>query len=436
MTNMQTATDAHSSRAPVDWVNDFHTWLDSRLPGEQFGAWTGRLAVVALTAIIAWLTWLITRHVTVAIIRRMATRTRTQWDDRLVERGFFDRLAWLVPAVIVYLAAPLYAEPFLSSLALDIVLMRLSTAWMVIVGVRSISALLNAAADVYDALDKKKANPISGFVGGVKLVLWIIGGILCTAAITGQNPSGLVAGIGALTAVIMLVFRDSILGLVASFQIFINDLVRVGDWIEMPAHGVDGDVISVTLTTVKVQNWDRTISTIPSYNLISESFKNWRGMQDSDGRRLKRAIAIDMNSVHFCTPSQIERFRRFAFLKDYIDTKQAEVAEYNDTHGIDTSEIINGRRLTNLGTFRAYVLEYLKRHVGINNDMTQMVRQLAPSAEGLPIEIYVFSLDKRWEHYEALQADIFDHLLSVIGQFDLRVFQSPTGNDLAGLGTG
>ena len=417
--------------AAAEWVTGLHDWLEAVLPGDHFGAWTAKLAVVAVTVAVAWLAFLITRNVTLAVIRKMASRTRTRWDDRLVERGFFDRLAWLVPAVIIYLAAPLYADPFAGSLALDVVLMRMAAAWLVVVILRSISALLSAAVDIYDTLDHKKANPISGFVGGLRLVLWIVGLILCIAAITGRDPSGLVAGIGALTAVLLLVFKDSILGLVASIQIFVNDLVRVGDWIEMPAHGVDGDVIAVSLTTVKVQNWDRTIATIPSYSVISESFKNWRGMTDSDGRRIKRSISIDMNSVEFCSPEQIERFGRFGFLEDYVVQKQSEVAAYNEAHGIDNSEMINGRRMTNLGTFRAYVLEYLRRHQGINNDMTLMVRQLAPSAEGVPIEIYVFSLDKDWGVYEALQADIFDHLLSVVGDFDLRVHQLPTGLDLA-----
>ena len=420
--------------AAAEWVTGLHGWLESVLPGDRFGAWTAKLAVVVVTVAVAWLAYLVTRNVMLAIIRKMAARTRTRWDDQLVERGFFDRLAWLVPAVIIYLAAPLFAEPFLSSLALDVVLMRLATAWLAVVILRSISALLNAAVDIYDTLDHKKANPISGFVGGLKLLLWIVGLILCIAAITGRDPSGLVAGIGALTAVLLLVFKDSILGLVASIQIFVNDLVRGGDWIEMPAHGVDGDVIAVSLTTIKVQNWDRTIATVPSYSVISESFRNWRGMKDSDGRRIKRSIGIDMNSIHFCTPDQIERFGRFALLEDYIARKQVEVAEYNQLHGIDTSEVINGRRLTNLGTFRAYLVEYLRRHSGINSEMTLLVRQLAPSAEGIPIEIYVFGLDKDWAVYEALQADIFDHLLSVVGEFDLRVFQSPTGVDMSAIG--
>jgi len=434
---MDTATSQSAevpTRQSAEWVIELHGWLETVLPGDRFGGWTARLAVVLVTVAVAWLTYALTRRLLLAVVGRMAKRTRTQWDDRLIARGFFDRLSRLVPAVIIYLAAPLFADPFLSSLALDEVLKRLATAWLVVVVLRSLGALLNAATDIYDSLDHKKANPISGFVGGLKLVLWIVGLILCIAAITGRDPSGLVAGIGALTAVLLLVFKDSILGLVASIQIFVNDLVRVGDWIEMPAYGVDGDVIAVSLTTIKVQNWDRTIASVPSYSVISESFKNWRGMSDSDGRRVKRSIGIDMNSVHFCTPEQIERFGRFALLEDYISSKQVEVTEYNQRHGIDTTEVINGRRLTNLGTFRAYLVEYLRRHSGINNEMTLMVRQLSPSAEGIPIEIYVFSLDKDWGVYEALQADIFDHLLSVISEFDLRVFQSPTGTDMAQIG--
>ena len=419
--------------AAAEWVADLHNGIENVLPGDRFGGWSAKLVVVVATAAIAWLAYFVTLRLTLAIIRKMVVRTRTQWDDRLVERGVFDRLAWLVPAAIVYVAAPLFADPFVAGLALDEALMRLTTTWMVLVVIGALSAVLNAAADIYDTLDRKKANSISGFIGGFKLVLWIVGMILCIAAITGRDPSGLVAGIGALTAVLMLVFKDSILGLVASIQIFVNDLVRVGDWIEMPAHGVDGDVIAVTLTTIKVQNWDRTISTVPSYCVISESFRNWRGMEESGGRRLKRSFAIDMNSIHFCTREQIERFRKFSLLADYIAAKQVEVEAYNKEHRIDTSEVINGRRLTNLGTFRAYLAEYLRRHPGINDDMTLMVRQLPPTAEGLPIEIYVFCLDKQWENYEALQADIFDHVLSVVVEFDLRVFQGPTGLVMAGI---
>jgi miniconductance mechanosensitive channel len=421
--------DMESVESAGDWVTDLHVWLELRLFDGQLSNWMAKLIVISGTLVVAIVAYLVTRQVLLAAIRRMAARTRTHWDDRLVERGFFSRLALLVPAAVVYLASPFFTDPFFSTLALDVVLRRLATAWIVVVALRAISSLLNAAADIYDSLDRNRGNPISGLVGAVKLVLWVLGIILCLAAVTGKDPSVLVAGIGALTAVLMLVFKDSIMGLVASIQIFSNDLVRVGDWIEMPAFGIDGDVLAVTLTTLKVQNWDRTIATVPSYAVITDSVKNWRGMQDSGGRRIKRSIAIDMSSVKFCSPELIDRFSRFSMLEDYISGKQEEVTNYNRQHGVDMSEIINGRRITNLGTFRAYLVEYLRRHPEINNEMTLLVRQLPPSSSGIPIEIYVFSRDKEWSSYESLQADIFDHVLAVVGEFELRVFQNPTGAD-------
>jgi miniconductance mechanosensitive channel len=233
----------------------------------------------------------------------------------------------------------------------------------------------------------------------------------------------------------MLVFKDPILGFVASIQIASLDLVHVGDWIQMPKHGADGDVIDVSLTTVKVQNFDKTISTLPTYALISESFINWRGMQESGGRRIKRSIRIDMGTVKFCTPQMIERFKRIHRLKDYIARKEEELAEYNRNEGIDGhSNIVNGRRLTNVGTFRAYIQEYLRHHPMVNQEMTFLIRHLQPTEYGLPIEIYVFSKDKVWAHYEAIQADIFDHILAAVPEFDLRVFQAPSGYDLQQIG--
>ena len=228
----------------------------------------------------------------------------------------------------------------------------------------------------------------------------------------------------------MLVFKDSILGLVASIQIITNDLVNIGDWVEIPKYGADGDVLDISLTTIKVQNWDKTITTIPTYALIADSFKNWRGMSQSGGRRIKRSISIDMNSISFLSEEMIRRFEKFEFLDDYIRARQKEVAEYNETHSIDTSEVINGRRLTNLGTFRAYLKEYLKRHQKLHQNMTLLVRHLAPTPTGIPIEIYTFTNDIAWANYEDIQADLFDHILSVIPEFDLRVFQNPSGDDI------
>jgi miniconductance mechanosensitive channel len=230
----------------------------------------------------------------------------------------------------------------------------------------------------------------------------------------------------------MLVFKDTILGFVASVQLLRNDMVRRGDWIEVPKFGADGDVIDITVATVKVQNWDKTISMVPTYALISESFKNWRGMSESGGRRIKRAIHIDMNSIELCTPKMLDRFERMELITDYVRERRKEIDEHNRKHGVDSNEHVNGRHMTNVGTFRAYVVAYLKQNPKVRQDMTFIVRQLPPEATGLPIEIYVFSSDQVWANYEAIQADIFDHLLAVLPEFGLRVYQYPGGADLRG----
>lgn len=235
--------------------------------------------------------------------------------------------------------------------------------------------------------------------------------------------------LGGLTAVLLLVFKDMILGLVAGIQLSSNNMIARGDWIEMPNYGADGDVIDITLTTVMVQNWDKTITTIPTYALISDSFKNWKGMQESGGRRIKRAVNIDINSIRFVDDELLSKLRKVELLKDYLQDKLQEIDKYNQEHAVDTSLLINGRKITNIGTFRAYLIAYLRRHPLINKEMTFLVRQLRPTECGLPIEVYVFSNDKVWANYEAIQADIFDHIFAVVPEFGLRVFQNPTGSD-------
>jgi miniconductance mechanosensitive channel len=241
-------------------------------------------------------------------------------------------------------------------------------------------------------------------------------------------------GLGAMAAVLMFVFKDTILGFVAGIQLSANNMVRIGDWIEMPGKNADGTVIEITLNTVKVQNWDKTIAQFPTYALVSESFINWRGMEESEGRRIKRSVYIDLKSVKFCTPEMLEKFRKVQILHEYIDNKEIELKVYNDTHGIDNSILMNGRRQTNLGVFRHYVTEYLKKHPKIHNEMTFLVRHLQPTERGIPIEIFVFSREKSWPVYESIQADIFDHILAVVPEFGLRVFQNPTGDDFRMIG--
>ncbi|NMA65612.1 MAG: mechanosensitive ion channel, partial [Clostridiaceae bacterium] len=265
----------------------------------------------------------------------------------------------------------------------------------------------------------------------VKIFISIMAAVIIISILTERSPWLLLSGIGAATAVLMLIFQNSILGLVASIQLTTNNMVQIGDWIEMPTHGADGDVIDISLHTVKVQNWDKTIITIPTHKLISESFKNWRGMREAGGRRIKRSIYIDMTSVKFCDEEMLERFKKIQYIKEYIQKKESEIENYNKSQNVDLSSIVNGRRLTNLGTFRAYIANYLKNHPGLNKNMTQMVRQLQPTEYGLPLEIYAFTDETAWVKYEAIQSDIFDHILAIVPEFDLKIYQRPAGHDFS-----
>jgi miniconductance mechanosensitive channel len=305
--------------------------------------------------------------------------------------------------------------------------------YMVIVGLLVFDSFLNSVVDIYRTFEFSQKIPIRGFVQGAKVILLILAGIIILGMITGKSPTIVLGGFGAMMAVIMLIFKDSILGFVAGIQLSANKMIHIGDWIEMPKYGADGDVIDVALTTVKVQNWDKTIATIPTYALISDSFKNWRGMSESGGRRIKRSIYIDMSSVKFCTEKMLDEFKKIKYISEYIERKIEEIKEHNLAAEVDESDLVNGRHLTNIGTFRAYVASYLRNHPKIHQDMTFLVRHLEPTPNGLPIQIYVFSNDQAWANYEAIQADIFDHILAVIPKFELRIFQNPTGADFQGL---
>jgi miniconductance mechanosensitive channel len=310
---------------------------------------------------------------------------------------------------------------------------RLSLVYMILAGLFAFNSFLNAVVDIYNTFEIAREKPIKGYVQISMIIISIFGGIFALSTLLNRSPWPLLSGLGAMTAILLLIFKDSILGLVASIQLSVNDMVRIGDWIEMPKFNADGDVIDVSLHTVKVRNWDKTITTIPAYALIADSFKNWRGMSESGGRRIKRAINIDMTSVKFCTPEMLDRYEKFQLLTDHVRSKRKEIVKYNAAHSIDTSELINGRNLTNIGTFRNYLVAYLRHHPKIHNDMTFLIRQLPPREHGLPIEVYVFSNDQAWANYEDIQADIFDHILAVLPEFDLRVFQQPSGSDVRAL---
>ena len=356
------------------------------------------------------------------MIRGAAARTRSAWDDALVRRGVFSQVTFLVPAVVLYFGISFF------SFSTDI-LGRVILSYVVINLVIMINRLLSAGVDIYETYPVSITRPIKGYVQLLNMVVHVLGGVSAICVLLAISPWGVLSGLGAVTALLILVFRDTILSLIASVQIAAYDLVRRGDWIEMPQLGVDGDVIDVALHTIRVQNWDKTIITVPTHRLVQDSFKNWRGMAESGGRRIKRSVLIDQGSIKFLNDKDVEAFSRIDHLKSYLTDKTTELrdsAPVSDTQ----SHLLNGRTLTNIGTFRAYVEAYLRENSKIHKKMTFLVRQLPPSSNGLPLEIYVFTNDTDWGRYESIQADIFDHLLAALSIFELRVFQHPTGFDM------
>ncbi len=396
---------------------------------EELGVSAGMAVYLANAVMVAGIILLsiaanyVTKKVVLKIIAYYVLNNRYTWDNIMLERKVFHKLSHIVPAVIIYYSAALFP-------LYQLLIEKGVYIYLIIVVLMVLNALLDAVNDIYVTYEISKARPIRGYIQVVKIFIYMIGGILLISNLIGESPVILLSGIGALSAVIMLIFKDSILGLVAGVQLTSNDMVRVGDWIEMSKYGADGEVLDISLNTVKVQNWDKTITTIPTYALISDSFKNWRGMQSSGGRRIKRAVYVDMSSITICTPEMIERFRRIHILQDYIARKEEEIEQYNEEHEIDRSVKVNGRALTNIGIFRVYIQSYLDRHPRIHRGMTCMVRQLQPAESGLPIEVYAFTNDIAWAVYEGIQSDIFDHILAVAPEFGLRVFQNPSGHDM------
>jgi len=387
------------------------------------------LLLIALLAAALLADW-ITRRVLLRVATRLVQASATQWDDALLARGVLDRLAHVLPALVIY--AGIVLIPGIDD-GLETVVRNVAAAYIVLTFAHAISALLNGFNDLYITRDpvRAQARPIKGYLQVVKIVLFIAAAILIVAVLIERSPLLLFSGLGAMTAVLMLVFKDTILSLVASVQLSSNDMVRVGDWIEMPQLGADGDVIDIALHTVKVQNWDKTITTIPTYRLINESFRNWRGMSDAGGRRIMRALLLDQGSVRFLSDEEREDLRRIALIDGYLEKKRDEIEAWNKRLLAEGKGPVNSRRVTNIGTFRAYVEAYLRAHPLIHQQMTLLVRQLAPGAEGLPLQIYCFTTSTQWAVYESIQSDIFDHLLAILPRFGLRVFQSPSGADVS-----
>ena len=385
------------------------------------------LVLLIVVAIVA--DFIVTR-VLLRIVRRVATSRAIPWGDTLVRHKVFARLAHVVPALIV--AAGIALLPGFSEQLAGII-RNVALGYVALTLTIALAATLRAGNEIYESFPLSRERPLKGVVQLVQIVVYILGGILVVAIVFEQSPLLFLTGFGAMTAVLLLVFKDTILGLVASIQLTALDMVRVGDWIEMPQCSADGDVVDVSLHTVKVQNWDKTVTTIPTHRLIAESFRNWRAMSESGGRRIKRAVNIDKSSIRFLEADEVDDLKRFALLEGYLGAKQHELAEAEADLGEAGRASVNRRRLTNVGTFRAYMLSYLKAHAQINPDMTLLVRQNPPGPQGLPIEIYCFTKSTDWIVYEDAQSDIFDHLLSILPEFGLRLFQNPAGSDVAKL---
>ncbi len=384
------------------------------------------LLMAAVIFGLALLADLITKRIILSSIRSLIKRTKTKLDDILLQQQVFKKISHVVPALIIYSTARVIFDDYP---VFEEIIERGALVFMVIFILLAIDSFINGLHHIYLTMPISEGRPIKGYIQIVKIIFYFLAVILIISIIAKESPKTLLAGLGAMAAILILVFKDTILGFVASIQLSANNMLAPGDWIEMPSHNADGDVIDITLNTVKVRNWDKTISTIPTYALVSESFRNWKGMEESGGRRIKRSIKIDMNTVRFLDNEMVENLKKIKRLQDYIELKEAEIKKFNEENQIDDSVLVNGRRMTNLGTFRIYIEQYLKHHPKVHQGLTMLIRHLQPTETGLPIEIYVFSNDQAWANYEAIQADIFDHILAVIPEFGLRVFQNPTGGD-------
>ena len=378
------------------------------------------------------LSTLLIYHLVLFIIRKtiyiFIEKSASKKDDILIKNKVFKRLCLLIPAYLIRYNIEA-AIPSLSALSSTIILF--TKIYEVFIYSRVLDAILSTLNDIYDTYEISKSKPIKGFIQVLKTIIYIVYILLIIAILTDKELSNILIGLGTLSAVLMLVFKDPILGFVGGLQLTINDMLRIGDWIVMEKSKADGEVLEIGLTTVKVQNWDMTITTIPTYSLISDSFTNWRGMENSGGRRIARSFIIDIDTVKFCTPEMLERFKKFQLVTQYIIDKEKEIEEYNKANNIDDSNLVNGRRQTNIGIFRAYLNAYLANCPFINKGMTFMVRQLSPTETGVPIQIYAFSSNKAWISYENIQSDIFDHVFAVVTMFDLKIYQKPSSNSLA-----
>ncbi len=398
-----------------DFLNNIQEWL------REYPVVYDNLKFIGVFGL-AFVSYFVVKYVINKVVRKITLKTKTEFDDVILNLKLIKRIALIAPIFVLNRFS--YLLPQFET-AIEI----LSAILIVLMIMLTIGSILTSYNDVYEQLGKSADRPIKGYLQVAKIFTYFFGVIFIIGIVTGQNVWNLFAGLAAASALVLLIFRDTILSFVASVQINSYDLIKKGDWIEMKKFGADGDVIDISLNVIKVQNWDKTIVVIPTHRILEESFINWRGMQMTGSRRIKRSILIDVNSVKFCDEEMLERFKKYQHITNYIEEKIEELKKFNLDQGIDDSQLINGRRLTNLGTFRIYLENYLKKRQDVNKGLTFMVRHLDPGPTGIPIEVYVFATTTEWVKYEGIQADIFDHIFAVVPSFDLKVFQTPSGTD-------
>ncbi|MCB9018220.1 MAG: mechanosensitive ion channel [Prevotellaceae bacterium] len=386
-----------------------------------------RIVILVLIALVAILADVVCRFLLVGVIGHIVRRTENKWDDLLLDHKLLNRLALIVPAVIIYVLVPL---AFTDETSWLVWTRRCCAVYIVGVVVRFLSGVIDLLSEISNMTQKFRNHSLKGVFQILQVLLYFVGLIIVVSIIIGRSPATLLAGLGASAAILMLVFKDTIVGFVSGMQLSANNMLKVGDWITAPKSNANGVVIDVSLNTVKVRNFDNTIITIPPYNLVSDSFQNWRGMQESGGRRVMRSINIDMNSVRFCSQEMLDKYRKIHLLASYIDETEQRLKTYNEQQSLDDSVLVNGLRQTNLGVFRAYLERYIASLPTTNTKMLHMVRQLQPDEKGIPIELYFFSYEKKWEDYERVICDVFDHVLAIVPEFDLYVYQNPSGRDI------
>ena len=386
-------------------------------------AYAVEVTLLILTLVVAVISKLITDKIFKSTLSRTIRHKKYKWHNILVRSKFFRRLSHFVPIAILYSASPFFKT-------YGDTMRRTLNFYILFVIMMLIDSFLTALNDVYNTLAISKKRPIKGLIQIAKIAIYCVVLVVVIAHLLGQSPAVVLGSVGAFTAILMLIFKDPIVGFVSGVQIAANDMIRIGDWVEMPKYDANGEVVDISLTTIKIANFDNTTTTVPTYAFISDSFKNWRRMQEKGGRRIKRSILIDINSIKFCTPELIEKFKKINFVADYVITMENQFEEFNKQNNISMDELFNGIHLTNIGVFRIYLQNYLSHNEFIHQDMAKIVRQLDPIENGLPLEIYTFSTLTEWEDYERVQSDLFDHIIAIAPEFELRIYQSPSGSDL------